>query len=38
MSMRYAHLSPDHDQMAFDKLVGFGIKGTPKRTPAKGKK
>jgi integrase len=35
MSMRYAHLSPDHNQSAVDKLVAFGIKGTPKRTPDK---
>jgi hypothetical protein len=35
MSMRYAHLSPDFNQAAVDKLMDFGIKGTPKRTPAK---
>jgi site-specific recombinase XerD len=35
MSMRYAHLSPDHDQAAVDRLVGHEIKGTPKRTPNK---
>ena len=33
MSMRYAHLSPDHNQSAVDKLAEFGTKGTPKRTP-----
>ena len=33
MSMRYAHLSPDHNQSAVDRLVDFGTKGTPKRTP-----
>jgi site-specific recombinase XerD len=33
MSMRYAHLSPDHNQTAVDRPVDFGIKGTPKRTP-----
>jgi integrase len=38
MSMRYAHLSPDHNQAAVDRLVGFGIKRTPKRTPAKTEK
>jgi integrase len=35
MSMRYAHLSPDHNQSAVDRLVEFGPKGTPKRTPGK---
>jgi site-specific recombinase XerD len=35
MSMRYAHLSPDHNQAAVDKLVEYGVKGTPKRTPNK---
>jgi site-specific recombinase XerD len=35
MSMRYAHLSPDHNQSAVDRLVDFGIKGTPNRTPNK---
>jgi integrase len=34
MSMRYAHLSPDHNQAAVDRLVVFGSKRTPKRTPA----
>ena len=38
MSMRYAHLSPDHNQSAVDKLVGFGMEGTPKRTPVKRRK
>ena len=33
MSMRYAHLSPDHNQSAVDRLVDFGIKGTSNRTP-----
>ncbi len=33
MSMRYAHLSPDHNQAAVDRLVVFGSKRTPKRTP-----
>jgi len=37
MSMRYAHLSPDHNQSAVDRLVEFGTKGTPKRTPTKRK-
>jgi integrase len=35
MSMRYAHLSPDHNQAAVDRLVVFGIKRTPNRTPEK---
>ena len=35
MSMRYAHLSPDHNQAAVDRLVVFGGKRTPKRTPKK---
>ena len=35
MTMRYAHLSPDHNQSAVDRLVEFGNEGTPKRTPAK---
>jgi len=38
MSMRYAHLSPDHNQSAVDRLVEFGPEGTPKRTPGKRKK
>ena len=29
MSMRYAHLSPDH-KAAVDRLVEYKIKGTPK--------
>jgi integrase len=33
MSMRYAHLSPDHNQAAVDRLVVFERKRTPKRTP-----
>jgi integrase len=33
MSMRYAHLSPDHNQSAVDRLVEFGTQRTPKRTP-----
>jgi len=37
MSMRYAHLSPDHNQAAVDRLVVFGGKRTPKRTPEKTK-
>ena len=37
MSMRYAHLSPDHNQSAVDRLVEFGPEGTPKRTPGKRK-
>src|ERR1700735_2043309 len=36
MSMRYAHLSPDHNQAAVDRLIVFGSKRTPKRTPGKG--
>jgi integrase len=35
MSMRYAHLSPDFNRSAVDKLMDFKIKGTPKRTPAR---
>jgi integrase len=35
MSMRYAHLSPDFDQSAVDKLMEYKIEGTPKRTPHK---
>jgi integrase len=35
MSMRYAHLSPDHNQAAVDRLVIFGSKRTPNRTPEK---
>ncbi len=31
--MRYAHLSPNNTQSAVDRLVDFGIKGTPDRTP-----
>jgi len=37
MSVRYAHLSPDFNQSAVDKLTDFKIKGTPKRTPARHK-
>ncbi|MBB5056075.1 integrase [Granulicella aggregans] len=33
MSMRYAHLSPDHNQSAVDRLANFGSNGTPNRTP-----
>jgi site-specific recombinase XerD len=32
MSMRYAHLSSDHNQAAVDGLVEHRIEGTPKRT------
>jgi len=35
MSMRYAHLSPDHNQAAVDRLVVFGSKRTSNRTPKK---
>ena len=35
MSMRYAHLSPDHNQAAVDRLLVFGSKRTPNRTPEK---
>jgi integrase len=38
MSMRYAHLSPDHNQAAVDRLEEYKIKGTPKRTPVQSKK
>jgi integrase len=38
MSMRYAHLSPDHNQAAVDRLVTFESKRTPKRTPEKQRK
>jgi integrase len=34
MSARYSHLSPDHNQAAVDRLMDFGSKRTPKRTPA----
>jgi site-specific recombinase XerD len=37
MSMQYAHLSPEHNQSAVDRLVEFGTQGTPKRIPAKRK-
>jgi integrase len=35
MPMRYAHLSPDHNQAAVERLVQHRINGTPKRTPHK---
>jgi integrase len=35
MSMRYAHLSPDHNQSAVDRLDDFEMKRTPKRTPSR---
>ncbi len=38
MTMQYAHLSPDSNQSAVDRLMDFKIKGTPKRTPTKCKK
>jgi integrase len=35
MSMRYAHLSPDHNQAAVDRLTTFGTERTPNRTSKK---
>lgn len=37
MSMRYAHLSPDFNQSAVDKLMDFKTDRPPKRPPAKRK-
>src|SRR5271170_3940672 len=38
MSMRYAHLSPDHNLAAVDRLLDFGNKRTPNRTPKRNAK